>query len=251
MARHQDRTAVVTGAGSGIGQSVALRLAADGAAVACADIDEESSERTAGEIRAAGGEAQSFALDVTSWDSVVHLRDDVQATYGKIDILASIAGVLLREHLDEHDAESWRRVIDINLTGVYFCAKAFLPGMRERQWGRIINMGSVAGLTGYYYPSYAASKAGVINLTRNLVLESNGTGVTANSVCPGTIDTGMLKREVIPAIIEKNPVGRLGVPDDVAALLSFLASEEAGFINGAAIVIDGGATSVFRYFDDA
>ena len=189
--------------------------------------------------------ARAFSADVADETSVAALHAAVRDALGDADILCCIAGIIVRESLGEQSVEAWNRVLAVNLTGMFLCTKAFIPAMRRRGWGRVITMGSTSGLTGYYYPSYAASKAGVINFTRSLVLDLADSGVTANTICPGTIQTTLLRSDMLDRLLAKIPLGRAGAPEEVAALASFLASDEAGFITGAAMVIDGGATAVY------
>ena len=168
--------------------------------------------------------------------------------FGRIDIQANIAGVLVRKSLLGHSVDDWKRVIDINLSGVFYCIKAVAPVMIEQKYGKIINMGSIAGMVGYAYPSYSASKAGVVNLTRELSMELAPHNININAICPGVIKTPMIRPELEKEYVSKTPQGRLGEPGDVAAAAVYLASEEASFINGTTLVIDGGAISSFRYF---
>jgi len=247
MVRHQGRVAVVTGAGSGIGRAIALCLAAGGATVACADINAAGADETASQIVGAGGRGRAFAVDVADEASVNALRDAVTDAFGHTDILCCIAGIILRESLDAQSMESWNRVLAVNLTGMFLCAKAFIPDMRGQGWGRVINMGSTSGLVGYPYPAYAASKAGVINFTRSLVLELGASGVTANAICPGTIQTPLVRPDMLDRLVARIPLGRAGAPEEVASLASFLASDDAAFITGASLVIDGGATAVYTF----
>ncbi len=249
MTNHRGRVAVVTGAARGLGQAVARRLAASGATVACADVDGVAARKTAEEIGADGGRAAGFEVDVTSEASLAALREQVHAVLGRVDMVMNVAGILDRRQMADTDGEAFRRVIDVNLTGTYLTTRAFAADMTERGWGRVVNTASIAGVTGYVYPSYAASKAGVVNLTRSLLVDFWGTGVTVNAVRPGAMDTEMLDRSAIPAFIRKTPAGRVVTPQEVAAVFDFLAGEEAACVNGATIVVDGGATAVFRYAD--
>lgn len=237
MMRHEGRVAVVTGAGSGIGRAIALRLATDAAAVACADINTAGAEETAREIIAVGGHANSFTVDVADDGSVAALRDAVFGAFGQADILCSIAGIIVRESLAEHDVATWRHVLDVNLTGMFLCAKAFIPGMRSRGWGRIINMGSTSGLTGYYYPSYAASKAGVINFTRSLVLELGDCGVTSAPARSIPRSSAQICSRSSSPVSHSGASGRRRK------------SPPSPPSSPATMVIDGGATAVFKFLD--
>lgn len=249
MAEHSGRVAVVTGAAGGLGRAVAERLAAGGAAVACADVSPQAAEVTAASINAAGGRAVALPVDVSSEDSLARLREQVHAALGPADMLVNVAGILVRQQLDAADAASFRRVLDVNLVGTYLAVRAFAADMVSRGWGRVVNIGSIAAVTGYPYPAYAASKAGVVNLTRSLLIDFWGTGVTVNAVCPGAMDTPMMDHAARAAMERRTPAGRVVSPAEVAAVVDFLTSAEAGCVNGASIVVDGGATSVFRYVD--
>jgi NAD(P)-dependent dehydrogenase (short-subunit alcohol dehydrogenase family) len=249
MAEHHGRVAVVTGAAGGLGRAVAGRLAIGGAAVACADVSQQAAEATAASIMAAGGSAVGLHVDISSETSLTQLRAQVHEALGPADMLMNIAGILLREQLDTAGADSFRRVVDVNLVGTYLATRTFAADMVDRDWGRVVNIASIAGMTGYPYPAYAASKAGIVNLTRSLLIDFWGTGVTVNAVCPGAMDTPMMDHTARLAMERKTPAGRVVPPAEVAALVDFLASTEAGCVNGASIVVDGGATSVVRYIE--
>ena len=187
-------------------------------------------------------------VDVSSYEDVANMISDAIAYYGRIDIEANIAGILIRKSLIDHSPEDWDRVIKINLTGVFNCIKAVAPFMIRQKYGKIVNMGSIAGIVGYEYPSYGASKAGVVNLTRGLSLELGPYNININAICPGVIRTPMIKPEFEKQYLSKTPIGRMGEPEDIASAAVYLASDEAGFVTGTTLLIDGGALSTFKYF---
>lgn len=246
MAQHSGRTAVVTGASRGLGAAVAHRLAAAGASVACVDVDGEGAERTAAEL-SAGGTAAGYAVDVADEDALADLRERVHDDLGQVAMVMNVAGILARTQLADTPAAEFRRVIDVNLTGTYLVTRTFADDMIDAGWGRVVNVGSIAGTTGYSFPAYGASKAAVMNLTKSLLVDFWGTGVTVNAVCPGAMDTAMMDHDMRQTMSERTPAGRVVPPEEVAALVGFLTADEAASVNGQSIVVDGGATSVFRY----
>ena len=246
--RLQNKVAVVSGAASGLGKAVAMAYAHEGAKVFLADINEEGLLETLSAIGQDGGTAKALKVDTSDPDQVAQMIAAASEAFGRIDIQANIAGVLVRKSLLGHSVDDWKRVIDINLSGVFYCIKAVAPVMIQQKYGKIINMGSIAGMVGYAYPSYSASKAGVVNLTRELSMELAPHNININAICPGVIKTPMIRPELEKEYVSKTPQGRLGEPGDVAAAAVYLASEEASFINGTTLVIDGGAISSFRYF---
>ncbi|MDR6438710.1 3-oxoacyl-[acyl-carrier protein] reductase [Paenarthrobacter nicotinovorans] len=214
-------------------------------------MDLERCRAAVDELRAEGFTAYAFAADVTQQDDVELLRREVKDTVGEIHALINAAGILDRKMLLDHDVESFSRAIDINLVGPFALIRAFAEDLLAANWGRIVNVSSIAGTTGYPYPSYASSKAGLSNLTRSLLMDFWGTGITVNSVCPGVVDTPMVIQEVRDQVPSKVPTGRIVEPDEIGALIAFLLTEDARSINGADLIIDGGATQVFRLFDPA
>ena len=239
----RDRVAFVTGASRGIGRAVAIRLAAAGAAVgACARVDH--AQGVVDEIVAAGGRAEALRADVTSAAS---LKAAVRATldrFGRIDILVNNAGIARDQLLMRMKAEEWDAVIATNLTAAFTCTQAVLRPMLRQRWGRVINVGSVVGQSGNPgQANYAASKAGLIGFSKALAQEVAARGITVNVVAPGFIETDMTAaigdnaREALAARI---PAGRLGRPEDVAAAVCYLASEEASYITGQVIGVNGG-----------
>jgi NAD(P)-dependent dehydrogenase (short-subunit alcohol dehydrogenase family) len=245
------KTVLVTGAAGGMCRGINRKLTEAGHTVLCADLDPDAARRAAEEIHGVGGNAAGYSVDVASEESVHDLQTAVEDEFGGIDVLINAAGILDRKYLLDHDVASFRRALDINLVGPFAMIRAFGPQLMARGWGRIINISSIAGTTGYPYPSYAASKAGLSNLTRSLLLDFWGTGVTVNSICPGVVDTPMVIQEVRDQVRRKVPTERIIDPAEIGALSCFLLTDEARNINGADLVIDGGATQVFQLFDHA
>ncbi len=246
---YEDKVAVITGAGGGLGRAVATTLAAGGAQVACSDVDLDAVEQTADMVRKAGGVASARRVDVTVEASVEQWRDEVYEAHGRAAIVANVAGILDRQQMLDADLEAYMKVLQVNLGGTYACTRTFAPDLIDAGWGRVVNVASIAGVTGYPYPSYASSKAGVVNLTRSLLVDLWGSGVTVNSVCPGAMDTPMLHRDALETMLSRTPSGRIVTPEEIAGVVGFLCTDAAACINGAAIVVDGGATAVFRYFE--
>ncbi|WP_159618618.1 SDR family NAD(P)-dependent oxidoreductase [Arthrobacter zhaoguopingii] len=243
------RTVLVTGAGGGMCTGINSRLAADGHVVVCVDLSLDAAAAAKEKITGGGGRAFAFAADVTDEDSVARLLADVNREVGAVEVLINAAGVLDRKYLSELEVKAFRRALEVNLVGPFAMIRALAPGLVERGWGRIINISSIAGITGYPYPSYAASKAGLSNLTRSLLADFWGTGVTINSICPGVVDTPMVIQAVRDQVTRKVPTAKIIQPEEIGALVCFLMGEDAKNINGADLVIDGGATQLFQLFD--
>jgi 2-hydroxycyclohexanecarboxyl-CoA dehydrogenase len=246
------RSALVTGSARGIGQAIAVRLAADGHHVAVADRDEEGAARVAATIVAAGGKAVALPLDVTDSDGVREGIEHVATQYGPIEILVNNAGWDDLMKFVDTDEAFWDRVIDINYKGVLRTTAAVLPGMLERRWGRIVNIGSDAARVGSSLEAvYAGAKGAVISFTKTIARESARAGVTANVVCPGPTDTPLLgeivdaaedSAKVIQRMTAAVPMKRVGQPSEIAAAVAFLAGEEAGFVTGQTLSVSGGLT---------
>ncbi|MFC7669595.1 3-oxoacyl-ACP reductase FabG [Hymenobacter humi] len=246
MKRAQDKVVIITGGASGIGRVSALRFAAEGAIVVIWDIDKAKAEATRGEIEAAGGKAVVAQVNTTQPEQVAAAAQAVQTEFGRIDVLINNAGITRDASLRKMTLAQWQQVIDVNLTGVFVCAQAVAPYMEAQRSGRIINTSSVVGLYGNFGQSnYAATKAGLIGLTKTLARELGKYNITVNAVAPGFMATDMLNtipEKVLDALKSRTPLGRLGRPEDIAAAYLFLASDEAGYVSGTVLSVDGAIT---------
>ena len=244
MKKLENKIAIITGGGSGIGKATALRFADEGAHVIIWDVVDAKGEETLAELKTRGSNAAYYHVDTTDKEQIAKATEDVVSRFGRIDILINNAGITKDSTLLKMTDEQWERVIDVNLNGVYHCTRATAPIMAQNNYGRIINASSVVGLFGNFgQTNYAATKAGLIGMTQTLSKELGRKGITVNAVAPGFIATEMIRlmpEEVLAGMEAKVPVKRLGQPEEVAALYAFLASDEAAYINGAVVRIDGG-----------
>lgn len=238
------KVAIVTGAAQGIGRAIAETLAEAGADVAVADLDPGRSQETVVAIAAKGRRALNIKVNVANWDEAKAMVDQVVKEWGKVDILVNNAGITRDGLLLRMREEDWNLVLQVNLTGTFNCTKAALQPMSKQRYGRIINIASVVGAMGNIgQANYAASKAAVIGFTKAVAREYASRAVTVNAVAPGFIDTAMtqhLSAEVKETLFKQIPLGRLGQPADVAAAVKFLASDEAGYITGHVLHVNGG-----------
>ena len=249
MKRFEDKVAIITGAAQGIGKGVAERLSAEGAAVVVADIDVERGRQTAEALTNTGGRALFIHTDVTDEAAVGHLIEETADQFGRIDILVNNAGASPRRPLAELSLVDWRGLIDLNLTSMFLCARSTLPYLRKSAGASIVNIASLhAFLTVPGLSAYAAAKGGVVALTRSMAIEF-APDVRVNAIAPGVIETEAWFNAVedVEAArqhrLKFHPVGRLGRPEDIAAAVAFLASEDAAFITGVTLPVDGGLTT--------
>ena len=243
------RVAIVTGGGSGIGLAVCERLAADGLAVAVFDRDGEAAEAAAGKIRAAGGRAIGVTVDVTRREQIDLGVAQVRAQLGRPTVLVNNAGIHAVDPFLSITADKWHRILEVNLTGTFNCCQAVVPDMIEEGWGRIVNISSSSAHSGQQFMThYVAAKSAVIGFTKSLALELGPKGVTVNTVPPGFIDTPMLRRQESKGLLGEGvdhhaaltPVRRIGRPEDVAAMCSFLVRDEASYVTGQVLGVNGG-----------
>lgn len=238
------RIALVTGASQGIGRACALALASSGATVALAARNEAKLAEVAAEIEAAGGKAAAFALDVASEDSIKAGAKAILEQFGKVEILVNNAGITRDKLVMQMKREDWDDVLATNLTGAFLLTQVLLRPMLKNRWGRIVNISSVVGRTGQAgQVNYAATKAGLIGLTRSLAREVASRGITVNAVAPGYIETPMtavLDEKQTAAMMAQIPLGRAGADADIAQAVLYLASEGAGYVTGHVLDVNGG-----------
>ena len=244
MKRLENKVAVITGGAQGIGKATVTKFLIEGATVVIWDVDEERGNKFVTDVVAQGYKAKFMKVNVAKLEDVEKSVEKIIHEFGKVDILINNAGILRDATLMKMTAEQWQQVIDVNLTGVFNCTKAVAPKMIEKQSGRIINATSVVGLYGNFgQTNYVATKSGVIGMTKVWARELGRKGITVNAVAPGFIATEMVEtmpEKVIAMMKEKTPLGRLGTPEDIANAYCFLASDEASYINGTVLSVDGG-----------
>lgn len=246
------RTALVTGAGTGLGEAISLRMARDGMSVGVLDINGGAAEKVAQAINSAGGRATPLVADVSDREQVEAAIGTTHQAQGPVTVLVNNAGIESFTPFGEIDSDTWNRVLDVNLKGAYIVTQSVLQDMLDEGWGRIINISSIGAQTGAANMAhYAASKGGIIAMTRSLAIELGSKGITVNSIAPGFISTPMARRAIeggnFPADIEEMlqsyPIPRLGRPEEVAAACAFFASDEAGYITAQLLGVNGGTAA--------
>jgi NAD(P)-dependent dehydrogenase (short-subunit alcohol dehydrogenase family) len=241
--RLEGKVALVTGAGNGIGEATARRFAREGAIVVANDVDVEQARSVVTELQKQGARALAVAADVTKRADVEAMINHVVEEFGRLDVLINNAGINRDAMSHKMTEEQWDQVLAVNLKGTFLCAQVALARMREHGWGRVVNTSSIGSLGNIGQANYAASKAGVIGLTRTLALESAKYGITVNCVAPGPVMTRMLAgvpEAIREKIVARVPIGRIARPDEIAGVHAFLASDDAAYITGQVLFVDGG-----------
>ncbi len=244
MNRLLNKISIITGGAQGIGKAAVKRFAEEGSIVVIWDVNEEKAQTTINELKSISNKIEFQKVDVTKLESVSDAAKKVYDKYGRIDILVNNAGITRDSSFLKMTSEQWQQVIDVNLTGVFNCTKAVAPFMVEKFYGKIINTSSVVGLYGNFgQTNYVATKSGIIGMTKVWARELGRKGINVNAVAPGFIATEMVStvpEKVLDMLKERTPLGKLGEPEDIANAYLFLASDEAKFINGAVLSVDGG-----------
>lgn len=251
MRRFEGKTVVVTGSAHGIGRASALRFASEGARVAVIDLQAPESQGVAEECSRVGGQGLAYVADVSDADQVGEVIGRIVSDFGGIDVLHSHAGRLRAGTIGETDLEEWNRTFAVNVTSMFLVIRSVVPVMKAGGGGAIVTTGSISGMFGEpALAAYTASKAAVVNLTRSLAIDNASSGIRVNCVCPGWVDTGFnnpqfvhdgLTEQDIATLIERTvPMGRQGLPEEMAAAVAFLASEDASYITGQTLLVDGG-----------
>ncbi len=242
--RFENKVAVVTGAAQGIGAAIAKRLYAEGAVVVLLDMGEEKVKAAAAKLDGTGEKAVGFVCNVAERNQVDQVFGVIEARFGKTDILVNNAGITRDAMFHKMEEEQWDTVMDVNLKGIFNCCKAVVPGMRERKYGKIVNLASVSAFGNIGQTNYGASKGGVIGFTKCLAKEIARNNCTVNCIAPSYVNTEMLQavpENVMQKFLEAIPMNRLGEPEELAAVAAFLSSEDSSFVTGECIVVSGGS----------
>ena len=242
----KNKVAIITGARRGIGKAIALKMAKEGAKVVVADISKEDCQKVVEEIKKLGSEGLALKLDVTDENEIKEMVEATKEKFGRIDILVNNAGIFIQEELDKMETSKIDKELAVDLRGAILCAKNIIPEMKKQNYGKIINIASIAGFVGFELSSiYCAAKGALVNITRELAMELGKYRINVNAVAPGVIATDMTKKmladeQIRSVLLSKIPYGRVGQPEDIANAVCFLAGDEAEYITGQTIVVDGG-----------